>query len=174
MQPNDSSRSNPTPDSMRHLDARVGEVNLEPAPSNDVLGRAISLASLLPEVPHWLDRAKATIATLLRDDRAPALIGVRSMAGGRHMEFAAGAVNIELEVDELDSKRCEIHGQVAGNGVVIGGASVMLVRPRSFVPTATGILDERGYFRLIAEPGDYEIAIGLPHSTVLLPTCHIP
>ncbi len=163
-----------SPDPMRHLSSLVEEVMLERTPSQAVLASAMALSSLLPQAPRWLDRAKATIATLLRDEREPAVVGVRNMAGGRHMAFAAGAVQVELEVDELDSKRCEIHGQVAGAGVVICGASVALVRPRSFVPTATGLLDERGYFRLIAEPGEYELAIGLPHSTVLLPSCHIP
>lgn len=146
----------------------------EPAPPEASVLRASALSALLPPAMDWFDRAKAVFATLVDSGEAfPALAGARSGSSTRHMEFQAGAVRVEIEVDEIDDSHWELHGQVADVREPAGGV-VALLRPSQFEPTAIGRIDQRGYFRLAAAAGDYEIAIGLPSSTILLPACHLP
>ncbi|MDA0803481.1 MAG: hypothetical protein O2819_06970 [Planctomycetota bacterium] len=162
----------PTPRSVEAFIARVGEVVRERSAPESVLAHAIALSRSLPQPLSWLDRATAMVATLVRQDAFPAVALSRSGATPRHLAFAAGAVNVELEVDPISDVQCEIHGQVGG--VHLGGGAVALLRPESFIPVVCGAMDDRGYFRMMVAPGDYEIAIQLPSTTVLLPVCHVP
>lgn len=146
----------------------------EPSPSAEAVQRAQELRSLLPAAMSWFDRTRAVVATLVSSsESAPALAGVRYGGGSRQMSYAAGGVRIDIEVDELDSTHCEVHGQIAGERQPAGGV-VALVQKAHFSPVAVSRIDERGYFKLTASPGDYEIAVGVGAFTMLLTDCHLP
>lgn len=146
----------------------------ETAPSGEALSRAQELRTLLPAAMSWFDRAKAVVATLTSSsESAPALAGVRYGGGSRQMSYAADGMRVDIEVDELDSTHCEIHGQIAGERQPAGGV-VALVPKAHFSPVAVSRIDERGYFKLAASPGEYEIAVGVGTFTMLLTDCHLP
>ncbi len=142
-------------------------------PAAELVDRVVALfrESRAAPRPSALAGLRRAVAALVFDSRLqPALAGFRGTAGARHLSWTSelGGVDLELSPPRPGTDPgWRILGQLAGNDRR-GGAEVSLVRRATGGEVAAGRCDERGTFRLLAGPGDYDVLIGLGSGTLVL------
>lgn len=147
------------------------------APPTDAVARAkaVYTAPQREKTMRWLEKAQQLVAQLVFDSRTqPALAGIRSFSNSCSLVFETEHESIDVQAEPTrNADGCitgwQIVGQVAQDDDA-RACPVAFLRTDDQSVAANAMLDERGVFTLDVKPGMYEIRIGLPRHTIILPS----
>lgn len=133
--------------------------------------------------PNWLDRLDALIANLLFDSRLqPA--GVRSSAllnERVQLAYHAGGepgVDVDLQAERMDDDddgpgRWRVMGQLMAETNLVN-TPIAFVTPGTTDVVAEARADDSGMFELELPHGTFDLCLGLPAGTVIVPNVELP
>jgi hypothetical protein len=145
---------------IRDVVATLEEARSAP-PAPDLIQRAVALYHARRERPAALVRR--VLARLIFDSRLEATpAGLRGDPGPCRLCYSseAGAVDLELAPPPPPASAWRVVGQLS-SASQRGAAEVSLVRRGGAAEVASATADERGRFRLQADPGEYELRLRL-------------
>lgn len=146
------------------------------APPAHVIARAqgIYTAPQRAAKESWFDKAAQLVARLVFDSRTqPALAGLRSVSHACSLAYETDQDSVDVQAEpqrDADGRitAWQIVGQVEHDEDA-PTCPVAFIRSHDKSVAAESTLDARGVFTLDLEPGVYEIRIGLPSHTIVVP-----
>lgn len=132
----------------------------------------------------WLDRLDTLIASLLFDSRLQPAMGVRSSAllsDRVQLAFHTGddpGIDIDLQAERLDEDeegpgRWQVIGQVMAEAD-LANTPIAFVAPGTTEVVAEARADGSGMFELELPHGTFDLCLGLPARTVIVPNVELP
>jgi anti-sigma factor RsiW len=151
------------------------------APPAHAVARAKSIYVQPRRAPQtsWFERAQQLVAKLVFDSRTqPALAGVRARSQSCSLVFETEREAVDLQAEprrDADGRvtAWQLVGQVEQDEDSYK-CPVAFIRLADKSHAAETTLDERGVFSLDLMPGTYEIRIGLPNHTIIVPKLDLP
>lgn len=170
------------PDGLEQAIATIRADSLDPIPE-DVLRRAVALASELPKPPTWLetfDRLAASILAPLFDDGPSLAMGLRG-DDLRQCTLGVDGLRLDLEI-EVDSVRkdpkgnliARIRGQLDGELGLGGPVDIVVLNSESEQMLGTVRTDESGRFDLDLSAGRYDLVFRLKDGKTVMGTIDVP